>query len=254
MASPTTTTAAVIIGSTGFVGSNMLNTLLSTEIYKPVHTITRRAPQPTASSTNLNAIVEADTTKWAASLSSLATSSPPPPSTIFSALGTTRAAAGGVANQWKIDHDLNVELARAAKEAGMRKFVFVSSGGTRGFLSDRVPYSKMKIGVEDAVRDLEFEQAIILRPGMILGEREKSNATEILARKVVGSLHFVSAALQDKIGQEALVIARAGVRAAQLADEGKAPSKYWVLEQADIVRLGRTEWPEKEASPPAAAE
>ena len=29
-----------------------------------------------------------------------------------------------------------------------------------------------------------------------------------------------------------------------MVDEGKAPSKYWCLEQADIVRLGRDEWKE----------
>jgi hypothetical protein len=27
-----------------------------------------------------------------------------------------------------------------------------------------------------------------------------------------------------------------------MADEGKAPSKYWVLEMGDIVKLGRDEW------------
>ena len=48
------------------------------------------------------------------------------------------------------------------------------------------------------------------------------------------------AAVQD-------VVARAAIRAVQLANEGKAPSKYWSIEQKDIVRLGRTEWPEKPA-------
>lgn len=45
-------------------------------------------------------------------------------------------------------------------------------------------------------------------------------------------------------GQDQKVIGRAAVAAAKLAQEGKAPSKYWVLEQADVVRLGRTEWKE----------
>ncbi|EQL04011.1 hypothetical protein OCS_00258 [Ophiocordyceps sinensis CO18] len=53
------------------------------------------------------------------------------------------------------------------------------------------------------------------------------------------------------IGQDADVIARAAVRAAQLAAQGKAPSKYWVVEASEIVRLGRTEWP---AAPAAAPE
>jgi hypothetical protein len=29
-----------------------------------------------------------------------------------------------------------------------------------------------------------------------------------------------------------------------MVEEGKAPAKFWVLEQSDIVRLGRDEWKE----------
>lgn len=234
--------SAAVIGSTGLVGSNILSTLLATEAYKPVHTITRRAPK--AASPSLNAIVDTDTSKWSAALAALS----PLPSTVFSALGTTRAAAGGLANQWKIDHDLNVDLAHAAKAAGVKTFVFVSSAGTRGFPSRFAPYSKMKNGVEDSVKELGFEQAVILKPGIILGERETGRAAEGIAQTLVHGLGKLGQGVQDAVGQDAEVIARAGVRAVQLADEGKAPSKYWVVEAADIIRLGRTEWPAEAAT------
>jgi hypothetical protein len=29
-----------------------------------------------------------------------------------------------------------------------------------------------------------------------------------------------------------------------MVEEGKAPEKFWVLEQSDIVKLGRDEWRE----------
>lgn len=240
----TTTSAPVaVIGSTGLVGSNILSILLASEAYRPVHTLTRRAPK--ASSPALSAIVDADTSKWAPALSGLA----PPPTTVFSALGTTRAAAGGIQNQWKIDHDLNVELAKAARAAGASTYVFVSSAGTRSLTSRWAPYSKMKNGVEDAIRDLDFEHAIVLKPGMILGAREESRPAEGVLQGAVRSLSFVAQGLQDKVGQEADVIARAGVRAAEIARAGKAPSKYWVVEADEIVRLGRTEWAaEKQSS------
>lgn len=233
-------TSTLVIGSTGLVGSHILSTLLtdtSASAFSAVHTISRRAPKSTGA--KLHAVVEGDTTQWAAKLSSIV----PAPSTVFSSLGTTRAQAGGIANQWKIDHDLNVELARAAKTAGVRHFVFVSSAGTRGLLSSSVPYSKMKVGVEDAVKELGFDTAVILRPGLILGDREVPHAgAPLMIGAVKGLGRILGLGVQDRIGQEAEVIARAAVQAARIAEEGKAPAKFWVLEQNDIVRLGRTEW------------
>ncbi|KAG5949449.1 hypothetical protein E4U53_005878 [Claviceps sorghi] len=233
MAAPS---AAVVIGSTGLVGSFILSNIIAHESYKPVHTITRRAPK--TPSPNLNSVVDADTTKWASALSALS----PPPRTLFSALGTTRAAAGGIDNQWKIDHDLNVELAKAAKDAGVKTLVFISSSGTRyPGVSTLSPYAKMKNGVEDAVRELGFEHAVIVKPGMILGEREQSRLVEGVLQRVVRGLGKASAGLQNAVGQDAEVIARAAIRAAQLAEEGHAPDKYWVLEASEILRLGKPE-------------
>lgn len=167
----------------------------------------------------------------------------PTPATVISALGTTRAAAGGIANQWKIDHDLNVELAREAKAQGVKAFIFISSAGTRGMIGSYAPYSRMKQGVEDTVRDLDFEHTVILRPGLILGEREEAKPLGGLLNPAVHGIGRVFGMwAQDILGQDAEVIARAAVHAAKLVDEGKAPSRYWVIEAADVVRLGRTEW------------
>ncbi|KAM3474710.1 hypothetical protein MY5147_004146 [Beauveria neobassiana] len=165
-------------------------------------------------------------------------------------IGSTGLVGSHILSTWKIDHDLNIELARAAKAAGAKTFVFISGGGTRGLLSSSVPYSKMKNGVEDAIKELDFEHGIILKPGLILGQREESRTAESWLQSLTSGLGKVSGAARDFIGQDADVIAKAAVRAAQLAEEGKAPSKYWVVEASDIIRLGRTEW--KEADKTAA--
>ncbi|KOC09284.1 hypothetical protein AFLA70_39g003950 [Aspergillus flavus AF70] len=228
-------TTAAVFGSTGAVGGQILATLLASDAFSSVKTVSRRLPN--AQSPKLQTLEEGDTSKWGGMIASLS----PKPSIVFNAVGTTRAAAGGIANQWKIDHDLCIENAKAAKEAGVKTYVFISSGGTRGFFSRYVPYSKMKIGVEDAIKELDFEQAIILRPGLIL-QREKPKAA--LLENIVQNLNKIGQGVQDMIGQDQTVIGRAAVAAARMAEEGKAPSKYWVLEQADIVRLGRDEWKE----------
>lgn len=231
--------STLIIGSTGLTGSYILSTLLAGGSESTVYTIGRRAPK--SSGPKLNAIIEGDTTQWSSRLHAVS----PPPTTVISALGTTRVQAGGIANQWKIDHDLNVELAKTAKEAGVKNFVFVSSGGTTGLLANRVPYSQMKQGVENTVQELGFDTAIILRPGFIMGQRDTERAGEGLAVGAVRGLgRWLGLGFQDKFAQEAEVIGRAAVHAVRLTEEGKAPAPVWILEQADIVRLGRTEWKE----------
>ena len=183
--------SALVFGPTGAVGSQILATLLHNSTIPTVTTISRRPPPSTQP--NLTLLTEADTSKWAPLLSSMS----PPPSTVFNAVGTTRATAGGLQAQWKIDHDLCIEVAQAAKAAGVKTYVFVSSAGTRGLLSSSVPYSKMKIGVEDAIAGLGFEHAVILRPGMIIG-REKSKAP--LLEAFVGQLNKLGQGVQDRVG------------------------------------------------------
>ena len=87
----------------------------------------------------------------------------------------------------------------------MRTFVFVSSAGTRGFLAAYVPYSKMKVGVEDAIEKLGFEHAVILRPGMILG-REKPKAP--FFESVFSHLNKLGQGVQDKFGMTNLIDTR----------------------------------------------
>lgn len=118
-------------------------------------------------------IIEADTQKWGPLIATLSTR----PSVVFNAVGTTYGSAGSVAAQWAVDHDLCVGNAEAAKAAGVKTYVYCSSAGTSGTLSPfaLTPYAKMKRGVETAVKELDFENAIILRPGMILGRETPKN-------------------------------------------------------------------------------
>lgn len=184
-------TTTALFGCTGAVGSQILATLLATDAFSSVKTISRRLP--TAQSPKLQTLEEGDVAKWGGMIASLS----PKPTVIFNAVGTTRATAGGLQNQWKIDHDLCIENAKAAKEGGVKTYVFISSGGTRGVLSGYLPYSKMKVGVEDAIKELGFEHAIILRSGMILG-REKPKAP--FSEKILANLNKLGQGVQDKLG------------------------------------------------------
>jgi hypothetical protein len=64
-------------------------------------------------------------------------------------------------------------------------------------------------------------------------------------QKVAGGAGSISGnRLKDFWAQDADVIAKAAVRAGLDSLEGKETEKFRILSQADIVRLGRTEWKE----------
>ncbi|KEQ77498.1 NAD(P)-binding protein [Aureobasidium namibiae CBS 147.97] len=228
-------TNAVVFGSTGAVGSQILATLLSSSSCTTLTTVSRRAPQ--TQSPKLQAIIETDTARWDSLIAKLS----PTPSVVFNAVGTTFASAGSVAAQWAIDHDLCVENAKAAKAAGVGTYVYCSSAGTSSSLSPfaLTPYAKMKRGVENAIKDLDFDNAIILRPGMILGRESPKNKW---LEDIFDGLKRISQGFQDKWAQDQTVIGRAAVAAVAMVERGKAPSRFWILEQSDIVKLGRDEW------------
>ncbi|RSL74080.1 hypothetical protein CEP53_000442 [Fusarium sp. AF-6] len=208
---------------------------LASGFVNTVTTISRRLPKTTGPA--LNSVVDTNTDNWGTTLLELK----PPPDIVFSALGTTRAAAGGLANQGKIDRDLNINLVHAAKTAGTNTYVFISSGWTGGVLERWLTYLKMKAEVENTIKQAEFGTGIILKPGIILGQREVGRWAEGIAQNVVNGLGFMSPSLRDWLGQDAEVIARAAVKAAELAEKGKAPNQHWVLDGAEILRLGQTE-------------
>ena len=112
-----------------------------------------------------------------------------------------------------------------------------------------IPYTKMKGQLDDAVSALDFEKVILLKPGLLVGERSDSRPPEYAMRVVANALGKVSGnKLKDFWAQDADVIGRAAVSAGVKALEGKTPEgKVWTLTMSEIIRLGRTEW-KKEGS------
>ncbi|KAK6855284.1 hypothetical protein PG990_008420 [Apiospora arundinis] len=273
---------AAVIGCTGQVGSHIISTLLSLDTVKAVHSISRRAPH--VSAPKLSANVEADTSRWASTLaaitpppdvvfSALGTTREQAGSLanqwkidhdcnialslsshillfivalIQHGIVNGMSPAGDRPQLTSYDCTVNIELAKSAHAHGVQSFVFVSCASTQGLLARVMPYLQMKQGVENAIQSLGFaHQAVVLRPGIILSEREREHQGAPLLKSLIRGVGRVSQAWHDNLGQEADVIARAAVKAALLSPEaeaGRASGRYWVIERDDIVRLGRDEW------------
>ncbi|PLB44235.1 hypothetical protein P170DRAFT_440553 [Aspergillus steynii IBT 23096] len=176
--------SAAVIGCTGLVGSYITKSLISSPAITRIHTFSRRSLEDPASASpsKLTSYVSNDTSKWVDELSRL----PSPPDLFFSAFGTTRAAAGGFENQYRIEHGLHLDLARAAKHAGCKVFVLVSSSFANH--NSWLPYARMKGEIEENIKAPNFEHTVILHPGMIVGSRSESRPAEAAAQALVGPL------------------------------------------------------------------
>ena len=184
----------------------------------------------------LTTFVSDDTSRWATQLASLS----PTPSIFISSFGTTRGAAGGFENQYKIEHGLNVEMARAARDAGTKVYVLISSSGAS--TTSSIPYTKMKGQIEEDVIALGFERTVILRPGLISGTREESRPLEAAARYLAGFAGKLHSSLKDSWAQDAEVIGKAAVNAGVRALEGNVPEgseKVWILHGNEILQVGK---------------
>ena len=215
-------------------GSHVLSTLLALPSQPNIHAVARKNLQ--TSFVNLNPILEADTSKWPSLIKDLA----PRPDVFLSALGTTKGQAGSFEAQRKIDYELNLSLAQAAKESGIRVYVIVSSDAVSK--NSLFPYGRMKAELEDAVKSLNFPYTIILKPGLLVGTRSDSRPAEAAIRGIAKGLGSISKALTDFWAQDADVVGKAAVAASIQCIEGKRDEGTWVLSQRDITRLGRTEW------------
>lgn len=89
----------------------------------------------------------------------------------FCALGTTRKMAGSAEAFRKVDLDYVIEIAKLAKAHGVKRFIVVSSIGSNVKSSNL--YLRTKAEMEEALKQIGFEQLTIVRPSFLLGKRRE---------------------------------------------------------------------------------
>jgi uncharacterized protein YbjT (DUF2867 family) len=94
----------------------------------------------------------------------------PPAEVAFCALGTTIKVAGSQAAFRAVDFGAVLAYAQACRAAGVRRFGVVSALGASARSGNF--YSRVKGEAEDALRAIGFEQLVIARPSLLLGDRQ----------------------------------------------------------------------------------
>lgn len=105
----------------------------------------------------------------------------------------------------------------------------------------------MKGELEEHVKELGFKNVVILRPGLLVGGREKSRLGE-------GQMQGIARGLRGVFGnkatnfwaQDADVVAKAAVRAGWKCAKGEREEGVWEIGQGEIVTLGSPEWKSEE--------
>lgn len=148
---------AIVIGATGATGEFLVDQLLEDKDYKTVTVFVRRSigkEHPKL----VEQIVDFSNIE---SFKELIVGD-----VFFSCLGTTLKAAGSEENQLKIDFDIPAKFASLAKENGVSSVVLLSAYGASA--QSKIFYSQIKGKLEDKIAELNFEQYIIFRPGLLL--------------------------------------------------------------------------------------
>ena len=170
---------ALIAGSTGLIGSQLLKLLLDSNRYSRVIAITRHELPAHPKLTQIHA----DGQTLIAYVDQLAADD------VFCCLGTTMAKAGSKEKFHQVDFTYPVELATLALARGAEQFLVVSSLGADK--NSGIYYNKVKGELEEALTGMGYQSMHILRPSVLLGQRNESRPGEGSAKFVYKAFDFL---------------------------------------------------------------
>lgn len=171
---------ALILGSTGLIGNQLLQLLLNSDRYQKVIAMVRQdvlPPHPKLQQVvvDFNRLSERATEFQA--------------DDIFCCLGTTMAKAGSKENFYQVDFYYPLLLAKTHYVAGAKQYLLVSALGAKKGSS--IYYNSVKGEIEEAISQVGYETVHIFRPSLLLGTRSEHRAGEkaaVIFYKIFGFL------------------------------------------------------------------
>lgn len=165
---------AIIIGSSGMVGTQLLDLLLISDEYSRIISLVRRKSGIQHPKLN-EYIVNFDKPESYKNLLK--------GDVLFSCMGTTLAQAKSKNNQYRVDFTYQYQVAETAAQNNVPVYVLVSSAGANA--KSGAFYMQMKGKLDEAVSKLNFSSIQIIRPGQLYGLRSEKRIAEKLAIKIM---------------------------------------------------------------------
>lgn len=168
---------AIVIGSTGLVGSQLVSLLEADARFDSVILLCRRSRTETHPKVTEHVVDFRRPDAWRSLVRG---------DVLFSSMGTTLKKAGSEAAQYEVDYTFQIEGARAARQNGVGCYVLVSSMGADP--GSRLFYYRMKGELDRDVSALGIARVRVLRPGMLAGDRGDSRPLEAVGAHALSAL------------------------------------------------------------------
>lgn len=169
--------SALVLGATGLVGRHCLDLLLTGGRYRSIRVIGRRR-LPIHDPRVEQHVLELSEMESVSQLFAV--------DDIFCCLGTTIRNAGSQEAFRRVDVDFPVTAARLAADAGADQFLVVSALGADA--DSRIFYNRMKGEMESQVRRFPLKAIWVLRPALLLGDRDETRLGEQVAELLLRPL------------------------------------------------------------------
>ena len=200
---------ALIFGSSGLVGKNLLNQVINNSNYSKIKIFVRSSPDI---SDRKIEIIKTDF-KDLEIIKNLITGDD-----CFFCIGTTKKNSPDKKEYRRIELDLPKQIAQISKSNNVKSFIFVSSGFADPKNSG--DYLKFKGLVEEEIKSLNFEKIGILRPSFLLGKRKEKRLGEkigisifkFLSPLFVGPIKKMKPIHSEKVAKAMIQIANKNIQ------------------------------------------
>jgi len=212
---------ALVFGSSGLVGQQLVQLLIQNNSYQKIKLFVRKKPNIQ------NPKIEIIETKF----DNLEILSPEiKGDDCFFCIGTTKKNSPDKTEYQRVELELPKKIANLAKQNNLQSFIFVSSGYANSKSSG--DYLKFKGLVEEELISLEFNNLGILRPSFLVGNRKEKRIGEkigIIVFKILSPLMVGPLKRMKPIHVK--TVAGAMIKIAQLE------IKQTIFESDEIVKL-----------------
>jgi uncharacterized protein YbjT (DUF2867 family) len=163
---------AIVFGATGLVGKALIEELCKSDSYDLIKIFIRARTSFADKEKISETIIDFDhLRKYSDKIKG---------DDLFICLGTTIKKAGSVSRMEEIDRDLPVEIATVALVNSVEKLAVISSIGADPGSSNY--YLRIKGEMEKGLMSLNYKTLIILRPSILLGDRDEKRTGEQIGK------------------------------------------------------------------------